>query len=61
MFSLLARENFYFFMETVFFLAVLLISHCHVMIQGAGHSRARALGAILQILERRRHHDGVDG
>ena len=54
------REVLYFY-EMVFFLAILPISHCHVMIQGAGHSRARALGAILQILERRRHHDGVDG
>ena len=54
------REVLYFY-EMVFFLAILPISQCHVMIQGAGHSRARALGAILQILERRRHHDGVDG
>ena len=59
-FSVSKREILYFY-ETVSSLAILPISPCHVMIQGAGPSRPRALGAVLWILEKRRHHDGVGG
>lgn len=58
-FSASKRDSF-FYTETVFFLPLLPVSHCHLMIQGTRHSRAPALGTLLQIVERRRQHSGVE-